>query len=91
MPQLITMPHLPDQDIIKLTDLPGVALILSDIIASRVIKEFPEDKYNEELKKAHLSDIEELFRRMPEVEDEAVNIVMNPMDGAWHKWKVKRR
>ena len=85
------MPHLTEQDIKKLHNLPGVGLMFADIVASRVIREFPEDKYNEELKKAHLSDIEELFRRMPEVEDEAVNIAMNPMDGAWHKWKVKRR
>ena len=74
MPQRVTMPHLTEQDIIKLSDLPGVGLALSDIIVSRVIKEFPEDKYNEEFKKIYLSDVEELFKRRPEVEDEARRI-----------------
>jgi len=64
--------------------------VFADIIGDRVIREFPVDKYNEEFQKPTLSDIEELFRRMPEAEDEARNLTMSPMDGAWHKWRVKK-
>ena len=91
MPQVVTLPHLTERAFKQLLNIPGVERVFADIIGDRVIREFPADKYSEEFQKPTPSDIEELFRRMPEAEDKAVNIVMNPMEGAWHKWKVKRR
>ena len=75
MPQVITLPHLKEEDLKKLNALPGVGVEIANIITDRVIREFPKDKYNEELKNIHLSDIEELFKRMPETEEKAFEIV----------------
>lgn len=75
MPRLVIMPHLKEEDIKKLKDLPGVDFIMLDIVANRVVRDFPKDKYNEEFQKIQLSDIEELFKRMPEAEEKAFEIV----------------
>tara|TARA_B100000809_G_C15019368_1_gene487837 strand:- start:293 stop:532 length:240 start_codon:yes stop_codon:yes gene_type:complete len=69
------MPHLKEEDIKKLKDLPGVDLAMTNIIADRVVREFTTDKYDEEFKKIYLSDVEELFKRMPEIEEKAFEIV----------------
>ena len=69
------MPHLKEEDIKKLKDLPGVNFTMLNIIANRVVREFPKDKYNEEFQKIQLSDVEELFKRMPETEEKAFEIV----------------
>ena len=63
------------RDIKKLKDLPGVNFIMLDIVANRVVRDFPKDKYNEEFQKIQLSDVEELFKRMPEAEEKAFEIV----------------
>ena len=51
------MPHLKEEDIKKLKDLPGVNFIMLDIVANRVVRDFPKDKYNEEFKKMLISKI----------------------------------
>ena len=75
MPRLVIMPHLKDEDIKKLTELPEVNFAMMNIVADRVVREFTTDKYDEEFKKLYLSDIEELFKRMPEAEEKAFEIV----------------
>ena len=69
------MAHLKEEDIKKLKDLPGVNFIMLDIVANRVVRDFPKDKDNEEFQKNQLSDVEELFKRMPEAEEKAFEIV----------------
>jgi len=69
------MPHLTENDIIKISALPGVGVTLSKIIVNRVVREFPADKYNEEFQKPTLTDIEELFKKMPEAEEKVFEIV----------------
>ena len=69
------MPHLKDEDLKKLTELPEVNFAMMNIVADRVVREFTTDKYDEEFKKLYLSDIEELFKRMPEAEEKAFEIV----------------
>ena len=69
------MPHLKDEDIKKLTELPEVNFAMMNIVADRVVREFTTDEYDEEFKKLYLSDIEELFKRMPEAEEKAFEIV----------------
>ena len=75
IPRLVIMPHLKDEDIKKLTELPEVNFAMMNIVADRVVREFTTDKYDEEFKKLYLSDIEELFKRMPEAEEKAFEIV----------------
>ena len=75
MPRLGIMPQLTKEDIIKINTLPEVGTTLVEIIIDRVVREFPADKYNEEFQKPTLDDIEELFKRKPETEEKAFEIV----------------
>ena len=69
------MPQLTKEYIIKINTLPEVGTTLVEIIIDRVVREFPADKYNEEFQKPTLDDIEALFKRKPETEEKAFEIV----------------